>query len=557
MKKTTLFPITIFIFSQVFSQREIKITPEIKSASIYLSGAELIRSATVKIDKGETSIIFNDLSHKIIPKSIRITTQDDVDLLSMSHKINYLTDNKDAPKLKILKDSLKINSAKIQALNDEADAYNTEKKMLLTNLSIGGNNNGVSIVELKQASDFYRTRISEINTKISSINSKLSELSIKNSRLQSELSQLNIGSTYPRSEITVIVNSDIAKTTSIEIKYIVTDAGWSPSYDIKAADTDKPVDLIYRAKVFNNTGIDWKDLSFKLSTADPTLSAEKPVLKPWYLNFVTYSYKYKAKGERMGEGYQQNAIVLSESRAPESVQQYGNELNVGDNIIGGNTFEEMEIPQLSAEFNIKKRYSFPADDKPYIVEISTHELPATYKHFAVTKMDKDVFLTAQITGWEDLNLVAGPANVYYAGTYLGQSFIDTRNVKDTLDLSLGRDNKVMITRSKLTNFSSTQFIGTKKKETKTFELIAKNNRKTTVQIQLYDQLPISQTEEIEVKAIEISGAEYNITTGELKWDITLAPGESKKITLSYYIKYPKNKNLETIQNKSQQIRYKF
>jgi len=515
MKKTFVLLLSIFLFSQVFSQKEIRITPEIKSASIYLAGAELIRNATVKIEKGETKVILTELSHKIIPKSIRITTQDDVDLLSMSHKINYLTDNKEIPKLKLIKDSLKINSAKIQALNDEADAYNTEKKMLLTNLSIGGINNGVSIAELKQASDFYGTRIYEINTKISTINAKLSELNIKNSRLNSELSQLNIGSTYPRSEITVIVNSEIAKTTSIEIKYIVTGAGWSPAYDIKAADTDKPVELVYRAKVFNNTGIDWKDLSFKLSTADPTLSAEKPVLKPWYLNFVTYSYDYKAKGGRINEGYQQNAIVQSESRAPSSVQAYGDEINTGSNVIGGNIFDEMEIPQLSAEFNIKKRYSFPADDKPYIVEISKHELPATYKHFAVTKMDKDVFLTAQITGWEDLNLVAGPANVYYAGTYLGQSFIDTRNVKDTLDLSLGRDNKVMITRSKLTNFSSTQFIGTKKKETKTFEMIAKNNRKTIVNIQLYDQIPISQTEEIEVKAIEISGAEHNLTTGEI------------------------------------------
>ena len=89
----------------------------------------------------------------------------------------------------------------------------------------------------------------------------------------------------------------------------------------------------------------------------------------------------------------------------------------------------------------------------------------------------------------------------------------------------------------------------------TYQLIAKNNRKSDITIQILDQLPISQTDEIEVKVLEISGAEQNETTGELKWELNLKPGESKKILLSFEIKYPKNKQIEIIQKKSKQVRY--
>ncbi len=555
MKKTAITFSLIFMFLGIFAQQNkpINIKSKIKSASIYLAGAELIRNKSVNLKKGENSLVFINLSHKINIKSIRITTQDGVDLLGISHKINYLSANKDIPALKKVKDSLKLMSKKIQNLRDETDAYQTEKKMLLANMSIGGTNSGVAVSELRQASDFYRTKITEINKKVSYNNTKINEYSVKVINLKKELNQLNTGATYPRSEITILVSSNVDKASTINLKYIVSDCGWSPSYDIKALDTDKPVELTYRAKVFNNTGINWDNLSFNLSTADPTLSAEKPNLKPWYLTYYTYRDNYSGRNMKKKEGYAQNMVVQTQSNQP---QTFGN-VNDGNNNNGIVTFEEVEIPELSAEFKITKKYSIPADDKPYIVEISKHNLPATYKHFAVTKLDKDVFLIARITGWEDLNLVQGPANVYYAGTYLGQSFINTRNVKDTLDLSLGRDSKVIITRSKLKNFSSTQLIGTKKKEIKTFEMIAKNNRKTPIEIQLLDQLPISQSDEIEVKALELSGAEYDINTGELKWLIKLAPGEKKKITLSYYIKYPKNKTLETKKNTSRQIRYKF
>jgi uncharacterized protein (TIGR02231 family) len=549
--KIILFGAFLLIFGQVQSQNipEKKVSTEISSATIYLSGAEIIRNKSITLAKGKTQIIFDGLSPKINPKSIRITTDKTIDLLGISNKINYLAKEEHGPEIKRLNDSLEIVKNELQTIADKTDAFSTEKQLLLKNISLGGTNNGVNITELKQASDFYRLKITEINSKISQLNQQKEKLNLGYQRIVSQLNEMNSNAGYTRSEISILVSCDAPVTGNFELKYLVDGAGWSPAYDIKAFDINEPVTLEYRAKVYNNTDINWKDLKIKLSTADPNLSVTKPILNPWYLRYQTYNYNSNMfKGK---EGYIQNQI--SDERNLSVQQEAFSELN--EDIVISGDFSEATVPELSAEFEITKSYSIPSDDKPYLVDISEHQLPANYQHFAVTKLDRDVFLIAQITGWQDLNLIEGPANVYYSGTYLGQSFINTRNVKDTLDLSLGRDSKVIVTRTKLKEFSSSQFVGTKKKETMTYQLTAKNNRKSDVTIEILDQLPISQTDEIEVKAIELSGAEQNLSTGELKWKYTLKPGESKTIKLSYYIKYPENKQLEIEQRKSKQVRY--
>jgi uncharacterized protein (TIGR02231 family) len=150
---------------------------------------------------------------------------------------------------------------------------------------------------------------------------------------------------------------------------------------------------------------------------------------------------------------------------------------------------------------------------------------------------------------EDLDLVEGPANVYYSGTYVGQSYVSTRSVDDTF-LSLGRDNKVLVTRSKIKEFTK------KYKETFGYEMNIKNNRKTPILIEVNDQLPISTQGDIIVESIETSNAELDSKTGKLTWSYNLQPGEVKKIILSFSVKYPKNTNVN-FQKTKMKARAKF
>ena len=72
-----------------------------------------------------------------------------------------------------------------------------------------------------------------------------------------------------------------------------------------------------------------------------------------------------------------------------------------------------------------------------MIGVQSHEVAATYKHYTTPKRDKDAFLYARTTGWEDLNLLPGDANVFFEGTFVGQSYLQLDIPKDTLEISLG------------------------------------------------------------------------------------------------------------------------
>jgi len=181
--------------------------------------------------------------------------------------------------------------------------------------------------------------------------------------------------------------------------------------------------------------------------------------------------------------------------------------------------------------------------KEQTATLKEYATPALYKYYDVPKLDKDVYLLAELPEWEKLNLLPGDANIIFEGTYVGKSFIDPNSTSDTLNLTLGRDKRVVVKREKLADYSSVKFLGTNKFQKITYELTVKNNKKDSVRILLKDQFPLSTNKEIEVELMEAGGAEVNNDFGILNWKLQLAPGESKKIRFAYSVKYPKDKLL--------------
>jgi len=542
MKKIfLLIPFTASYFTSYSSTTETKqeISSPIQSAIVYLDGAEITHTATVNLSAGRNKIIFTGLSSKLVSKSVQVTASGEASILSVSDQINYLSKQAENPRIKQLKDSSELLQDNITLLNNDKDAFQTEKKMLIANQYIGGQNSGVPVASLKPAADFFRTRIMEVNAEIYKIEKKEKKLSESLNRVLQELSELNAKFNSPSAEVTVLLSSNAKITSTIILKYLVSSAGWAPIYDLRAEDIDKPIELKYRANVFNNTGVDWNEVKIKLSTADPMQSASEPKLETWYLDYeqdILYQNSQYGGSLSKSEGYL-NAI-------PPSQQLYEYEKsNKNQDVKDKVKYEQIQVSELSAEFDIKIPYTIPADSKPYLVDVTTYNLSATYRHFSVPKMDRDAFLLARITGWEDLDLVEGPANVYYAGTFIGQSYIYTRSTDDTLNLSLGRDRKVLVTRVKQKDLTSTKYIGTNKKESYAYEITVKNNRKTAINIEVNDQIPISKEGDITVETTETSKAEYDPITGKLKWNFTLQPDEVKKVQLEFSIKYPKSKNI--------------
>src|SRR6478672_832726 len=159
MNKLSLVFALIFVQVVSFAQEQtIQITPVVQSAVVYLDGAELYQKKEVNLNAGRTQITFNGISSKVISKSIQVTASGDVNILSVTDKLNFIDQVENSPKTKAIRDSIKLLNDNITLLSLDREAYETEKMMLSKNQSIGGQDKGVAIAELKLAADFYRNR---------------------------------------------------------------------------------------------------------------------------------------------------------------------------------------------------------------------------------------------------------------------------------------------------------------------------------------------------------------------------------------------------------------
>lgn len=571
--KKILFCLIAFPFlgSAQSQNPEQRIETPVKAVTLYLDGAEVNQQKTVNLNAGITQVVFTNLSSKLIPKSIQVNVGEGVNVLSISEKLNFLSLNAESIKIKQLRDSLKTNQYKTQQVVYDKEAYDKEKELLAKNNSIGGQEKGVSIAELKLAADFYRSRIKEINTEILKLDTKINEMYAVTNRLQNELNELNISENKPTGEIIILLQSDNKVAANVDLKYVVSDAGWAPYYELKAEDIGKPITLVYRARAFNNTGINWADVKLKLSTSDPTRNASKPTVMPWFLNFnsdiygatngyLSNSNKNYYQKSQINDGNLENQFGAKQQLNEVELKSWNEYQVKTKREEAANTkkivYEEVQVSELSAEFEIKKPYSIPSDAKPYIVEVTTYSLDATFKHYSLPKVEKDAYLLARITGWEDLDLIEGPANVYFGGTFVGQSYVNPRSVNDTLDLSFGRDSKVIVTRTKIKDFNNEKVMGNNRKMTYSYEMVIKNNRKSAINIDLEDQKPISQSNEIVVEVTEASKGQINPDDGKVSWKFLIPPGESQKIIYTYTIKYPKNRTVDT-EKKMRKVRAAF
>jgi len=160
-------------------------------------------------------------------------------------------------------------------------------------------------------------------------------------------------------------------------------------------------------------------------------------------------------------------------------------------------------------------------------------------YHVVPKLEADAFLSAEITNWEDLNLLSGKMSVYYQGTFTGESFLDMEQTNDTLQVSLGRDKSVIALRNFNKEMNDKRVVGSYIKEVVGVEIELKNNKATDVQVVIEDQVPVSDRKSMGLEVLDISGAVYDERTGMLTWKTTI-PAQTKLTKLiKYEAKYPK------------------
>jgi len=531
------------------SDKPVKST--IKKVTVFTQGAQVFRSSSVTLSPGTTNLVFSGVSPQINPSSIQAGGKGDFVILDVKHNIRYpeLPGNPGSlppevtKQIAVMEDSLTELAFRKDDINDRRSALQLEKNMIINNKITKGEGKSDSLPVLRQAMELFRIKLNDINVQLAKMKREELHNNASYSRVAARLAELKA---YKESEITdekyepvnqviVTVSADQAVTGSVEISYMVSDAGWVPSYDLRSVTASAPVQLTYKANIYQRSGEDWDNVKLKLSTSNPNRSNIKPILPPWYVNYYTgiRDKKIPTMARPQSAG---NVMTLS-STDEEALESKMKEMTPAQSAAN---YSQLVETMTNVEFDINLAYDVPSDGVSHIVSVKTSDLPATYVHYLVPKLESEAFLLARVTGWEGLNLLPGSANIFYEGTYIGVTVLNPSVINDTLDLALGRDNGITVTRTKLPGKESTKFLGSEVTKTIVYELRMKNNKSKEIHLIVEDQIPISQNKEIKVALQDGAKADYNERTGLLKWDFSLGTKEYKSLKFAFQVTHNKD-----------------
>lgn len=550
----------ISFFSNALEEEIVKST--ISNVTVYSQGAQIFRKANFTVKTGVSQIIIENVSQHLDPKSIQVKANGNIIILDTKFSIYHPKPEElslEGLPLKIrldiqrLEDSLEIMNFDIQAIQNEIDVLNSTKSILSNNGAVKGQGKvNDSIVLLKETIEYYTSKMNELNVKLSNLNrkksSKVKERDAMNTRLvklrnYQSSNNLNPKSSGPIPRIIVTVQASAPATGKLDVSYLVAQAGWIPLYDLRSEIASGQVNLNYKAQVFQNTGEKWENVRLTISTNNPYQNKTKPTLHPWYVDYTTYKQQVAAPSITNN---MQTGVLYDKKAAQETISRadYGGTDDYSSKeALTSNQFVTMVNQTISAEFIIDLPYTIDSNNEQHMVLISNTDLKANYKYFTVPKADKSAYLVAQISKLEELQLVPAKASIFFDGSYIGETYLDPTSLDDTLNLSLGKDPNIIVKRTYLKEDTKEKIVGNSIEKTYAYLIEVKNQKATTIDIVIQDQLPVTQNGEIEISLIDSSKAKYNEITGLLEWNAKIKPKQSELLKFTYKVKYNKDKQL--------------
>ncbi len=290
---TTLLALSLILSAQA---KEKPISSDVDRVTVFLNGAQVTRQFNTSLKKGTQILKITDLSPFLDVKTIQIKGDGEFTIVSLRHQMNYVDEKGLEGDLKIIEDSVNFYQRQFNEVNIELTALSHSEQFLNMNRGIKGTAS-LDRETLQGVHEYYYSEILKINKKRNKLNYLRADISSAISRFTRQLTEINGKLTKYNSEVLLEIQSNKTVSGDFELSYLVNHASWYPSYDIRVADINSPLKLVYKANVQQNTGEDWENVQLTFSNANPYKSGDLPILRPYYLNYVSAGYNpnpYKA-----------------------------------------------------------------------------------------------------------------------------------------------------------------------------------------------------------------------------------------------------------------------
>lgn len=484
MKKiTSILFVAALLLSNWAIGNNVEIPRNITSVTVYSVGAEIEHLSKTKILPGQHTLILKDVSPHAIGSSVQIGNKE-ITVINAT----------------VVK---KLSNSEITKLQDELDAI--EKQIVALDQSLTQVNSGYNVNSLHELLYYYNTKVIELKDRYREIEGKLKEDSLNANSPQLE----------------ILVSSVESFSGELSIKYIVGSAAWVPNYDIYINEIGEDMNLKYMAKIMNSTGEDWNDVQLNLSLNSPfDKTGTIPEVKPEYIGGSSYDYY---DNDDYNEQQENDFAELDQLK------------------IEGIEYEEYDAPASTDLLEITGTKSIPSNGGIYSYEVFDKQLKTDYAWYVFPDYDPTPYLIGQVTNWKDLQIVDGDAGVYYRGNNIGDSYISIDGLPDTLIIPIGQNNEVVVEKNIIGNETFTKLTNNKVKETYAYQYVIKSNRTDPINVVIFDQIPVSQSNKAKVELIMKEGAIHEASSGMLTYFINdLTSNDNIEYKQVYTLEYDRN-----------------
>ena len=544
MKRHSLFAFLFLLSANLFfAQKPIYTKAKVTAVKVYRNSAELQNTVSFSVPSGISEIVIGNISEEINEKTIQIgVNSKNISILSSQFTDDYSTDFKmdtTNPQIKKVNDSIKIVENLISKNRIELDANKKAVELLDKNQTVLVGSNSSNVAQLTQLTEFYTNKRIELENKLVSLKTKGDDLSKKLSRLKSSLKtkEQKEAEEFADGVIVLKLMSPAAGNIKLNINYLTDNVSWKPYYEIKAEKISAPLDVTFKAIVKQNTGLDWKGVKLTLINGNSSRNNYAPTVSPWFI----YAQSPKEREIQREVIDNKSAAIRIRGMGSVNKEEYDVQSNALEEVVvtayaGFN----VNANELNTSYDIDIPYDILSNNEDHLISLYQQKIPADYQYFTAPNYNREAYLLAKVKDFSKYHLVSAPASVIFENMYIGETRVSPDQTNNEMNITLGNDPKISVRREDIQDKSGEKFLSSYREKVVTYDLVIKNNKKEQISMEIKDRFPLSNNEAVKIEVLDKSGAAKDDEKGFLTWNIKLSPSETKKLRVSYKVRYPKD-----------------
>jgi uncharacterized protein (TIGR02231 family) len=541
------------------SAAEIKGTSRIDAVTVYPAGAEIVRTARVKLERGEHTLLFADLPAEAVASSIRVEAKatgrleiGSVDTRSVS--VPRADDAVAASERRRIEDAIEKLKDEKAALQVSVQAAEAQKKLIenLTRLPrtpapAGGAQ--PTQPDWGQLFELIGRRTAEAQKAILDTDIKVREIDRRIKDLQGKLAAL-APTQLRRTEVKVFVGAGDALEADMAIRYQVRSASWTPFYDARLSigtQAEAPkLQLVRRAAIQQRTGEAWENVALSLSTARPSAGTAAPALTPLIIDYEPERVVARSPGPAMAPPPAKSAPGRHHHyRGTPSNEETDKQDAMGFAATAKDA--RVEVQAFQAVYGIAGRVTVPETGETKRVQIDDTQLAPTLMVRAVPKREAKAYLYARIVTAAGSPLLPGQVSLFRDAVFVGNGRLPLLPPGEEHELGFGVDDSIRVKHAVAEDKrGETGIISTSKTDIRSYRITVKNLHQRSIQVSVLDQIPVSQNADI---AVELTGKtaptkrDVDSKRGVLAWELKLEPAEERTIEFGYRATWPAAKKV--------------